>query len=147
MSHPPEREERRYRVQVNKRNLSNAMLSAGRTQALMEHEEQHHEEVPLQLDSPGPSDGFLRDTITSPGALGSHHGGHSKCSSDQATEQQQWLHQSQQCRGQHSKVQAHLKSKSLHVGFAYDFDAVCNLQAPGVQQRATSSQQWLALVC
>lgn len=67
-------------MQVNKRNLSNVMLSAGRAQALMEHEEQHHEEVPLQLDSSGPSDGIFRDTITSLGALGSHHGGHSKCS-------------------------------------------------------------------
>jgi hypothetical protein len=46
----------------------------------MEHEEQHHEEVPLQVDSSGPSDGFFRDTITSPGALGSHHGGHSEYS-------------------------------------------------------------------
>jgi hypothetical protein len=90
MAHSPEREERRYRVQVNKRNLSNAMLSSGRGQALMEHEEQHHEEVPLQLDSPGPSDGFLRDTITIPGALGSHHGGHSKYSSDHQQQQQHW---------------------------------------------------------
>jgi hypothetical protein len=81
MALPPDREQRQYRWQINKRNLSNAMLSAGRAQALMEHEEQHHEEVPLQVDSCGPSDGIFRDTIASPGALGSHHGGHSKCTS------------------------------------------------------------------
>jgi hypothetical protein len=134
-------------VQVNKRNLSNAMLNAGRTQALMEHEEQHHEEVPLQLDSPGPSDGFLRDTITSPGALGSHHGGHSKCSSDlQATAQQQWLHQWQQCRGQHSETGTS-EVDPIHVVIPFAVDAVCNLQARGAQQQATSSQQWLALAC